>query len=291
MFTAVSFVVMFGMMFGDTGHGLVLAGLALWLRGRRTGRLAPFRHLWAIPFAAGLAAACCGLLYGELFGPTKVLPTLWLNPLDSPTPLLVAGLAVGVVLLFASYVLGIVNRRRESGLAVALLDESGVAGLTAFAGVVLLACGVAFSAVVVAVVGGVLAAIGLSLVATGLALRAGRGAAAVTQVGIESIDALTRLFSNLISFTRLAAFGLMHAALGAVVFEAASALWGGAAGVVAAAIVFVLGNAITFTLELLISGVQALRLEYYELYSRIFAGEGHAFAPWSLSVVSLQEET
>jgi V/A-type H+-transporting ATPase subunit I len=291
LFTAVSFVVMFGMMFGDTGHGLVLAALALWLRRRRQGRFAPYRHLWAIPFASGLVAAACGLLYGELFGPTKVLPTLWLDPIDRPVPLLVAGVAVGVVLLFASYLLGIVNRWRESGPVVAILDQSGVAGLAAFSGGLLAAGGFYLSSVPAEAVGAVIAVGGLALLTTGLALRAGRGVAAVTQVGIESVDAVTRLVSNVISFTRLAAFGLMHAALGAIVFGAASALWGGAAGVAAAAFVFLLGNVLTFSLELLISGVQALRLEYYELYSRIFAGEGHAFVPWSLPVVSLQEES
>ena len=40
------------------------------------------------------------------------------------------------------------------------------------------------------------------------------------------------------------------------------------------------GNLVAFSLELLVAGVQALRLEYYELFSRIFAGEGRAFAPW-----------
>jgi V/A-type H+-transporting ATPase subunit I len=290
LFTAVSFVLMFGMMFGDAGHGLVLAGLALWLRSRRTGRLAPYRHLWAIPFAAGLAAAVFGVLYGELFGPTKVLPTLWLDPIDDPEPLLLLGVAVGAVLLLVSYALGIANRWRESGPAVALFDQSGIAGLATFAGLLLLAAGFALHSLPAEIAGGVLGAGGFALLTTGFALRAGRGAAAVTQVGIESVDAVTRLVSNVISFTRLAAFGLMHAALGAIVFEAASALWGGAAGVVAAVLVFVLGNVLTFSLELLISGVQALRLEYYELYSRIFAGEGHAFAPWSLPVISLQEE-
>jgi V/A-type H+-transporting ATPase subunit I len=44
----------------------------------------------------------------------------------------------------------------------------------------------------------------------------------------------------------------------------------------------VLGNAITFSLEALVAAVQALRLEYYELFSRIFAGEGHLFSPWHI---------
>jgi len=289
-FTAVSFVVMFGMMFGDAGHGLVLALLAVWLRGRRTGRLAPYRHLWAIVLASGLAAAAFGVLYGELFGPTDVLPTLWLDPVDDPEPLLALALAVGTALLFVSYLLGIANRWREAGGVTALLDPSGIAGLATFAGGLLLVGGVYVGSLPAEIVGGVIGLGGFALLVTGFALRAGRGAAAVTEIGIESVDAVTRLISNVISFTRLAAFGLMHAVLGAIVFAAASALWGGVAGVVAAVAVFTLGNVVTFSLELLVSGVQALRLEYYELYSRIFAGEGHAFDPWSLPVVSLQEE-
>jgi V/A-type H+-transporting ATPase subunit I len=289
-FTAVSFVLMFGMMFGDAGHGIVLALFALWLRGRRAGRLAPYRHLWAIVLASGLAAAFFGVLYGELLGPTDVLPTLWLDPVDDPEPLLLLALVVGTALLLVSYVLGIVNRWREAGAATAALDQSGIAGLATFVGGLVLVAGVYLGSLPAELVGGVIFVGGFALLVTGFALRAGRGAAAVTEVGIESMDAVTRLISNVISFTRLAAFGLMHAVLGAIVFAAASALWGGVAGVVAAVAVFALGNVVTFSLELLVSGVQALRLEYYELYSRIFAGEGHAFDPWSLPVVSLQEE-
>ena len=56
---------------------------------------------------------------------------------------------------------------------------------------------------------------------------------------------------------------------------------------VAAIAVFVLGNALTFVLEGVVAGVQALRLEYYELFSRVFVSEGRAFQPWS---VPLSEE-
>ena len=51
--------------------------------------------------------------------------------------------------------------------------------------------------------------------------------------------------------------------------------------VVAAIALFVVGNVLTFALELLVAGVQALRLEYYELFSRIFTAEGRRFRPWS----------
>jgi V/A-type H+/Na+-transporting ATPase subunit I len=291
LFTAFSFVLMFGMMFGDVGHGLMLVLLALWLRGRRRGRFAAWRSVWPIPFAAGLAGAFFGLVYGEAFGPTGLVPRLWLNPVDRPVPLLLVALATGAVLLVVSYLFGIVNRWRESGLALAVLDQSGVAGLTVFVGAGILAGGLYWHLVAVEIIGGALAAIGLALLGLGLVLQAGGSAAAVTQAGIELVGSVTRLASNLISFTRLAAFGLMHAALGLVVFEAARSLWGGAAGAVLAALVFIPGNVIAFSLELLVTGVQALRLEYYELFSRIFSGEGHAFAPWNLPVRSLEEES
>ena len=48
----------------------------------------------------------------------------------------------------------------------------------------------------------------------------------------------------------------------------------------AAVIVFVLGNAVAFSLEALVAAVQALRLEYYELFSRVFSTEGRPFRPW-----------
>ena len=59
----------------------------------------------------------------------------------------------------------------------------------------------------------------------------------------------------------------------------------------AAIVLFVVGNAAAFTLEALVAGVQALRLEYYELFSRIFAGEGRPFSPWSIPLATKEEES
>ena len=54
--------------------------------------------------------------------------------------------------------------------------------------------------------------------------------------------------------------------------------------VLAAVVVFVVGNAVAFALEALVAGVQALRLEYYELFSRVFTAEGRPFHPWHVPV-------
>ena len=74
-FATVAYVVMFGMMFGDVGDGLVLVVGALLLRRTQRPRLARVRHLWPLIVALGAMAAVFGLLYGEAFGPTGLVPT------------------------------------------------------------------------------------------------------------------------------------------------------------------------------------------------------------------------
>jgi V/A-type H+/Na+-transporting ATPase subunit I len=108
-------------------------------------------------------------------------------------------------------------------------------------------------------------------------------------VFIGLLDALLRLFSNVFSFARLAAFGLMHAAIGQVVLHAAGSLTGTPVGDVGAAVAFAVGWAVAFALEGLVVAVQALRLEYYELFSRLFIGEGRPFKPWRLRLLSTEE--
>ena len=79
-------------------------------------------------------------------------------------------------------------------------------------------------------------------------------------------------------------------AIAFVVWDATKDLWGsGTAAAVAAIVVFALGHVVAFALEALVVGVQALRLEYYELFSRIFVSEGRPFRPWHIPVS--REET
>ena len=288
-FAAVAFVLMFGIMFGDVGQGLVLVLLGLFLR-RTRGRLASLRSAWPLVVACGASGAFFGLLYGELFGPTGLVPTLWLDPLEEPFRLLVAAIAFGAVLLACSYAIGTVNRWRERGPAAALLAASGFAGFAVFLGGALALAGFARSVDWLAVAGATLVGAGVVLLGLGFFLEAGRGPAAVAQASVEVVDAVVRVAANAVSFARLAAFGLMHGALTAIVYDGAVALWGGAL-TLAAIVLFVVGNAAAFTLEALVAGVQALRLEYYELFSRIFAGEGRPFSPWSIPLATRKEES
>jgi V/A-type H+-transporting ATPase subunit I len=237
-----------------------------------------------------VAATAFGFGYGEFFGPTGVVPTLWLDPLASPIPLLLAGIGIGAVLLAGAYALGTINRWREGGWTLALYAPSGIAGAALFGGIGVLAAGWYYHVGALLLAGGVLAAAALVLAFAGFASEAGGGGVGVTQASIEVFDLIVRLGSNVVSFARLAAFGLAHAALGLLVWQGAKSLaHHGVLGIAAAVVLFAAGSALAFALEALVAAVQALRLEYYELFSRVFVGQGRPFRPWRLRIESGNE--
>ena len=278
---AAAYVVMFGMMFGDVGQGAILVLLALLLRGGRPARLARLRRVWRFVASAGLASMGFGALYGSFFGPTGLIPVLWLDPLEDPIPLLLAAVLFGAALLAGAYTIGTVNRVREGGWRYALYARTGVAGSLLFAALALLTWGPTSAVGPAVLVGWVLAAMALIFLFVGLLAEAGGGAAGVMQASVELFDTVVRLGSNVVSFARLAAFGLTHAALMTIVWDGTTALWAPDWRAAGAILLFLVGNVLTFGLEALVAGVQALRLEYYELFSRIFQSEGRQFHPWA----------
>jgi V/A-type H+-transporting ATPase subunit I len=209
-----------------------------------------------------------------------------MRPLDHATTLLAVSVAIGAVLLACSYALGALNRLREGGVARALVALSGIAGAALYLGLALAGAGWYWHRDAVILLGAVLTAAALAMGFFGLFIEAGGRASGALEAGVELFDAVLRLGTNTVSFARLAAFGLTHAALSSLVWSGTASLWrtGGVFGVVAAALVFAVGNALTFALEALVAGVQALRLEYYEIFSRVFTAEGREFHPWHVTV-------
>lgn len=275
----VAYVVMFGMMFADVAHGALIVAGGLLLASGRPARWAGLRRFAPFVVGAGLSSMAFGFAFGELFGPTHVVPALWMAPLAHPTTLLAVAIAAGAALLAIAYGLGTVNRWREGGPARALLATSGLAGALVYVGIAGVGLGWYYHSVGAELVGGVLAAFGLGFGFAGCYIETG----GVPQAAIELFDSVVRIGTNTVSFARLAAFGLTHAALSQVVWSGTVGLWHrGPAFWVASAAVFLVGNAIALTLEGLVAGIQALRLEYYELFSRVFVGEGRRFCPWHL---------
>ncbi|MFH0964153.1 MAG: V-type ATPase 116kDa subunit family protein [Planctomycetota bacterium] len=100
---------------------------------------------------------------------------------------------------------------------------------------------------------------------------------------VEGLETVLNYLSNTLSFVRVAAFSLSHAALCLAVFAMAEVIAPSAGPVSPGRIaVLVLGNAFIICLEGLIAAIQTMRLEYYEFFSKFFVGEGKPYQPFTL---------
>lgn len=267
---AITFLLMFGSMFGDVGQGAVIAGLAWWFRAR-LGRF------WLFGLMAGLASMMFGFVYGSIFGYEEILPALWMSPIHDPILMLKIALGYGVVFLTSACLIAIYNRLVIKNWWGALFGHHGVVNLIFYLALVWgglhLGRGESFGTVPRLLAGTALAA---------LAWYAWRRLEAplgekILVVFIETLETVIGYISNTLSFLRIAAFSLNHVALSIAVFTLAGMM--GAFGHV---ITVILGNVFILVLEGGIVIIQVMRLQYYEGFSRYFGGEGHAFAPLKL---------
>jgi len=290
LFVGVTFLVMFGMMFGDIGHGLVLlaGGLAVALKTSR------FRDAGKLGVYCGAASIVFGLLYGSIFGLEDLIPALWVKPLDNIIDLFKAAIGFGIVMVSLGIVLNVVNSLRTHAFWENFFDKSGpLVGVVYWAGIGIvmkyLATGgglpnpVVFYGLFVAPLA-VFAVRAPLLKVMGKRRRMfseGVGTYIMESV-VEIMEILMGYLANTVSFIRVAAFGLAHAGLFIAVFSLADVVRAKPGGLVLSAVVLVLGNILIIALEGLVVTIQALRLEYYEFFGKFFKGLGSKYEPAGL---------
>jgi len=267
---AVSFIAMFGMMFGDIGHGLVIAVAGVLARRKLRG-FAPF------VVAIGTSSMVFGLLYGSLFGYEELIHPLWIAPLSNPALMLKLALYWGIGFIILMTLIQIRNRLREGAVAEALMSGSGLAGVAFYLGIVYAAASWLQTGAIGSV--GLLALLAPLLVILVYHWRHVTAPLSekIIVVFIEGFETLLGFVANTLSFLRVAAFSLNHVALAIAVFTIANML--GPAG---HWITVVLGNIFILVLEGAIVTIQVLRLEYYEGFSRFFSGDGREFRPLTM---------
>jgi V/A-type H+-transporting ATPase subunit I len=262
---------LFGMMFGDVGHGLLLGVVALALR-RWLGRwLAP-----ALSCSAG--AVLFGFLYGSVFG-REWLPALWLRPMTEPFRLLAAALWMGVAFLLLTFLLRAGVLLLEGRWAAAVCSIQGLAGAVLYAGAVLLLRAVYLRDSIPRAalwLGGL--GLTLTLAHAGHEVWA-RGRAVLADLATEYFHGAISLLTNTLSFLRLAAFALSHAALSMALFLLVDVLPAGPVGSAMRGLALLLGSAIILVLDVLVVAVQTIRLEFYEGLTRYYRGDGRDYRP------------
>jgi len=308
LFVAITYVVMFGMMFGDAGHGavLALAGLAAALAGRSVR----VRDVGVLLVLLGLSSAAFGIYEGSYFGITRWHgEELGHNPLSRHMLIALTGvaLAIGVAVISLGVVLNMINRFRRGDVVGGLLDKFGAAGAVFYWGVLALAmkyaavqeAGLVWPVLVAVVVLPLAAVVLREPLQFILARRAARGAPhghaaqeaslveAVLGSFVDAFEMVIRLAANTLSFVRLAGYAISHAAILMATFVMVAQVQKAALGPLGdglQVLLIVLGNAVAIALEGTVALVQAVRLEYYEFFGKFFSGSGRAFRPFRLTV-------
>ena len=292
---AITYSVFFGFMFGDMGQGLcLLIGGFLLYRAKKM-------NLAAIISCCGFFSTIFGFLFGSIFGFEDIIDAAWLRPGEAMTTLpfigrlntvFVIAVALGMGIIILTMILNIINSIRAHDPEKTWFDTNGAAGLVFYAAmasvIVLFMTGHPLPAgIVLAVMFGIPLLLMFfkepltALVEKKAAAIEGSKGMFVVQGFFELFEVLLSYFSNTISFVRVGAFAVSHAAMMEVVLMLAGYESGSASSV--NWLVVVLGNVFVCGMEGLIVGIQVLRLEYYELFSRFYRGTGRAFKPYGRS--------
>jgi V/A-type H+-transporting ATPase subunit I len=283
-FVALTYTLLFGIMFGDVGQGAALALAGLYMHKARK------MPLGAILVILGGSSMVFGALYGSVFGFEDILPAFWLKPTENINSILFVAVGIGVVFILLVMIFNMVNAASQRKWGKLLCSPQGVAGACFYGALIywilmmVLNVSSALGAVLRPVLIGVMA-VALLCVAfhePAAALLAGRRlprkpgpAMFLLETFIELFEVLLGYFSNTLSFVRVGAFALSHAGMMHVVMMLSET--GGHRNW----LVVVLGNLLVIALEGLVVAIQVLRLEFYELFSRFFEGGGRPFVPFN----------
>lgn len=297
---AITYTLLFGIMFGDLGQGLLLSLIGLivykWKK----------MPLGRIMIRIGFSSAFFGLVYGSVFGYEHLLDPMYkaLFGLDSKpieifdtsttNMLLLAAIAIGIILIVTSISINIYLGFRSKDYERAVFGHNGIAGLVfylaaafAIVDMMMLNSGIVNIFYVLGLI--VLPLLLIFFKKPLTTLLTHRGKAFENGIGEFIIENFFELFeyvlsylSNSMSFLRVGGFILSHAGMMTVVMSLAEMVGAGAGP-----IVVIFGNLFVMCLEGLIVGIQVLRLEFYEIFSRNFEGNGKPYEPATVSYQDL----
>lgn len=274
-----SFLLMFGMMFGDIGHGLVLAllGLALLLKSHKD----TFKSAGYLLLYAGGSSIIFGFLFGSFFGVEDLFPTIWMKPMNDINQLFKVVIYVGAGMITVSIIINLINGIRSGRILDYIFDKAGLlSGILYWCGIILVS-----RLVLTKTSGGVGLFVIYLFVACALLLffrepilnliRKNRrlyNSGVVTGIMhslVEMLEIVLGFLANTVSFIRVGAFGLAHAGLFIAIFALSDMVSGKLSGV-ASILILILGNIFIIALEGLVVTIQAIRLEFYEFFNRFF---------------------
>ncbi|MGL4986735.1 MAG: V-type ATP synthase subunit I [Treponemataceae bacterium] len=301
------FTLLFGIMFGDLGQGLVFVLIGI-LLSNNIVKIKGWNKFGPIFIAIGISSSFMGLLTGEFFANGNVLKPfsrfvtgLFGEPRNYILHILPSGgtidklfmfflftIAIGFIINSIGLIINIANQFLLKRYGAALFGKTGLSGAFFFWYVVFMIIRIfAFTSTIMwwdwVVIATTLFGVFMAHPLERLVMRHrpifehGFGSAFIEGM-IEILEIILNYLSNSVSFLRVGAFALAHAVLGTIIFTLTNKMADlhFAGGV----FVMILGNGIVIVLEGMIVAIQVIRLHYYEFFSKFFTETGKEFKPF-----------
>jgi V/A-type H+-transporting ATPase subunit I len=301
---------MFGLMFADLGQGLVLAilgilGVRLLKKDERKKGL--YNLSWLIIWC-GASSMFFGALFGSFFGTGRFGP-LWFDfhgiisghgdpnsAINDVYDILAITIYFGIAVIFLGLLFNWINLIRAGKWAELLFDKGGVFGAWIYAGGIYIASYMishdykAFppGTTLFLLVGLPSLLLFIKEPYHHFAHAAGhpekKSNLFLTFINflmewiVELLEIFAGYLSNTLSFMRVAGLGIAHVSLMISFFTLANMTSG-----IGSVLILILGNILVIGLEGLSAGIQALRLSYYEFFTKFFHGTGKLYTPISLN--------
>lgn len=248
---------LFGFMFPDLGHGLLLAAAGLLLAKRHP------KALLLVP--CGIAAAIFGLLFGEFFGIHGLLHAPFGHIMDQPLHILVSTMVLGIGLLLLGLIFSGIQAWWRCEFPRWLLEEAPL--ILLYVSLVILPVWPQtwMSAVL---------AISWYLAGMLTFCQENRGRCFGGRLG-HLVESTFQLLLATLSFMRVGAFALAHTAFSGMALQLVQQI----DNPVLQALVFVLAHLAIMVVEGLIVLIQTTRLIVLEFFTRFLSFGGRIYTP------------
>ena len=291
-FVAITYTLLFGIMFADLGQGILVSivGYLMWkFKNMALGKM-------LIP--CGISSAIFGTFFGSVFGFEHALDPFYKNVLgmkgkpievmdaSSTDKIIYSAVAIGIVLLVVSMLLGIYSLLKRKNYGEAIFGSKGLCGIIFYISLIFMVVDMAalhtgivgtayvISLLILPLIILMFSEILIKIVNKEKNWKPESWADYLPQSFFELFEVVLSYVTNTMSFLRVGAFVLVHAGMMMVVFTIADMLPG--SGYI---IAVVIGNIVVTALEALVAGIQVVRLEFYEMFSKFFEGQGRPFTP------------
>ena len=298
---AITYSLLFGIMFGDMGQGIVLSILGFLLYKIKGVRLG------GVMISLGISSTIFGFFYGSLFGFEHMSDWFYqlfgmdhgINVMDAEytMPMIMMTVGIGILLILISMFINIVQRIKNRDYGELLFSHNGLCGFLFYgfliAGILPMITDMMMPGLlnldynilkIQFIIPFMMLPLILIFLKEPLSRKLFEGhkmfpngiLGFFVEAFFELFETILSYITSTISFMRVGGFVISHAGMMLVVHTLMTMV-GGGGNDVGFVMVAIFGNLFVMALEGLVVGIQCLRLEFYEMFSRYYDGGGIAF--------------